>query len=61
MKMVENGRKTLKLFSTFTFEIRKQKQKRKVEHKNEHELTKYREFRKRTNSNGFMSNMKPMF
>jgi len=58
MKTVGNGRKTLKLFSTFTFEIRKQIQKRKVGHKNEHELTKYREFRKRTNSSGFMSNMK---
>jgi hypothetical protein len=28
----------------------------KVEHENEHKLTKYRDFRKRTNSIGFMSN-----
>ena len=28
----------------------------KAGHENERELTKYREFRKRTNSSGFMSN-----
>jgi len=53
----ENGRRTPKLFSTFTFEIRKQKRNGKTGHENVRELTNYREFQKRTNSSGFMSNM----
>ena len=56
MKTVGNGRKTPKLFSTFTFEIENESKNGKTGHENERELTNYREFRKRTNSSGFMSN-----
>ena len=52
----ENGRKTSSLFPTSTFEYENESKSRKVGHKNEHELTEYREFRKRTNSSGIMSN-----
>jgi len=43
MKMVENGRKTPKLFSTFTFEYENKSENGKAAHENERELTKYRE------------------
>ena len=54
--MHENGRKTPKLFSTFTFEYENESERGKAGHENEHELTEYQEFRKRTNSSGIMSN-----
>ena len=44
------------LFSTSTFKYENESESGKVGHENEHELTEYREFRKRTNSNGIMSN-----
>ena len=54
----ENYRKRLKKtfqpFSTSTFEY--ESESGKAGHENEHELTEYREFRKRTNSSGIMSN-----
>jgi hypothetical protein len=56
MKTVGNGRKTSQPFSTFTFEYEYENESGKAGHENEHELTKYREFRKRTNSSGIMSN-----
>ena len=56
MKTVGNGRKTPKLFSTFTFEYENKSENGKARHKNEHKLTEYQEFRKRTNSSGIMSN-----
>ena len=46
----ENGRKTSSLFPTSTFEYENESESGKAGHKNEHELTEYREFRKRTNS-----------
>jgi hypothetical protein len=52
----ENGRKTPQPFSTFTFEYENENENGKVGHENEHELTEYREFQKRTNSNEIMSN-----
>jgi hypothetical protein len=52
----ENGRKTPQPFSTFTFEYENESKNGKVGHENEHELTEYREFRKRTNSSEIMSN-----
>jgi len=54
--MHENGRKTPKLFSTFTFEYENESENSKAGHENERELTNYREFQKRTRSSGFMSN-----
>ena len=56
MKTVENGRKTPQPFSTFTFEYENENKNGKAGHENERELTEYREFRKRTNSSGIMSN-----
>jgi len=41
--MHENGRKTPKLFSTFTFEYENKSENGKAAHENERELTKYRE------------------
>ena len=52
----ENSRKTSQPFSTFTFEYENKSESGKAGHENEHELTEYREFRKRTNSSGIMSN-----
>ena len=52
----ENGRKTSSLFPTSTFEYENESESGKAGHKNEHELTEYREFRKQTNSYGIMSN-----
>jgi hypothetical protein len=54
--MVGNGRKTSQPFSTFIFEYENESENGKVGHKNERELTKYQEFRKRTNSSEIMSN-----
>ena len=57
MKTVGNGKKkTSGLFSTFTFKYENKSESGKAGHENEHELTKYRECRKRTNSSGIMSN-----
>ena len=52
----ENGRKTSQSFSTSTFEYENENKSGKAGHENEHELTKYQKFRKRTNSSGIMSN-----
>jgi hypothetical protein len=52
----ENGRKTSRPFSTFTFEYEYENKSGKARHENKHELTEYREFQKRTNSSGIMSN-----
>jgi hypothetical protein len=57
MKTVGIGRKTPQPFSTFTFKYENKSENDKVRHKNECELTEYREFRKRTNSSEIMSNM----
>ena len=56
MKTGGNGRKTSQPFSASTFEYENESENGKGGHENEHELTKYREFRKRTNSSGIMSN-----
>ena len=56
MKTVGNGRKTPQPFSTSTFEYENESESGKAGHENERELTEYREFRKRTNSSGIMSN-----
>ena len=56
MKTVENSRKIFQPFSTSTFEYENESKSGKTGHKNEHELTEYREFRKRTHSSGIMSN-----
>ena len=56
MKTVENGRKTSQSFSTSTFEYENENKSGKVEHENEHELTEYQKFQKRTNSSGIVSN-----
>ena len=52
----ENCWKIFQSFSNFTCEYENESKNGKAGHENEHELTKYREFRKRTNSSGFMSN-----
>jgi len=52
----ENGRKTFQPFSTSTFEYENKNGRGKVGHENEHELIEYRQFRKRTNSSGIISN-----
>jgi hypothetical protein len=54
MKTVENDRKTTQPFPTSTFEY--ENESGKAGYENEHELTEYREFRKRTNSSKIMSN-----
>jgi hypothetical protein len=54
--MDENGRKTSQPFSTFTFEYENESESGKAGHGNKHELTEYREFRKRINSSEIMSN-----
>ena len=56
MKTGGNGRKTSQPFSTSTFEYENESESGKGGHENEHELTEYREFKKRTNSSGIMSN-----
>ena len=56
MKTDEIGRKTPQPFSTSTFEYENENKSGKVEHENEHELTEYQKFQKRTNSSGIMSN-----
>ena len=54
----ENGRKTTQPFSTSTFEYENENENEsgKAGHENEHELTEYQKFRKRTNSSEIMSN-----
>jgi len=49
-------RRTPQPFSTFTFEYENENESGQTEHENEHELTEYREFRKRNNSSGIISN-----
>ena len=56
MKTVGNGRKTSQPFSTSTFEYENENESGKAGHKNEHELTEYQKFQKRTNSSEIMSN-----
>ena len=56
MKTVGIGRKTSQSFSTSTFEYENENESGKAGHENEHELTEYQKFRKRTNSSGIMSN-----
>ena len=56
MKTVENDWKTSQPFSTSTFEYENENESGKAGHENEHELTEYQKFRKRTNSSGIMSN-----
>ena len=50
----DENQKTSQPFSTFTFEYKNKSVK--TGHENEHELTEYREFQKRTNSSEIMSN-----
>ena len=52
----ENGRKISQSFSTSTFEYENKNKSGKAGHENEHELTEYQKFRKRTNSSEIMSN-----
>jgi len=58
MKTVGNGRKTSQPFSTSTFEYENENENENGEagHENEHELTEYQKFQKRTNSSGIVSN-----
>ena len=56
MKTVGNDRKTSQPFSTSTFEYENESESGKAGLENEHELTEYRKFQKRTNSSGIMSN-----
>jgi hypothetical protein len=49
--------KLLNRFSTFTFEYENENENGKAGHENKRKLTEYREFRKRTNSSGIMSDM----
>jgi hypothetical protein len=56
MKMDGIERRTPQPFSTFTFEYENENESGQTEHGNEHELTEYREFRKRKNSSGIISN-----
>jgi hypothetical protein len=53
-------RRTPQPFSTFTFEYENENENEnesgQTEHENEHELTEYREFRKRNNLSGIISN-----
>ena len=52
----ENGRKTSQPFSISTFEYENKNESDKARHENEHELTEYQKFQKRTNLSGIMSN-----
>jgi hypothetical protein len=52
----ENGRKTSQPFFVFAFEYENEGEGGKAGHENEHEFIEYREFRKRANSSGIMSN-----
>jgi len=56
MKTVGNGRKISRPFSISTFEYENENESGKAGHENEHELTEYQKFRKRTNSNEIISN-----
>jgi len=56
MKTEGIERRTPQPFSTFTFEYENENESGQTEHENEHELTEYREFRKRNNSSGIISN-----
>ena len=56
MKKVGKGQKISQPFSTSTFEYENENESGKAGHENEHELTEYQKFRKRTNSSGIMSN-----
>jgi len=58
LRMKTDGieRRTPQPFSTFTFEYENENESGQTEHENEHELTEYREFRKRNNSSGIISN-----
>ena len=51
----ENGWKTFQPFSTSTFEYENENKSVKAGHENEHKLTEYQKFRKRTNSSEMMS------
>ena len=53
MKTVE---KLLNCFLFLHLKYENENENGKVRHENERELTKYQEFRKQTNSSGFMSN-----
>ena len=55
MKTVENDWKTSQPFSTSTFEYENENERGKARHENEHKLTEYQKFRKRTNSSRIMS------
>ena len=48
--------KLLNYFLLLYLKYENESENSKAGHENERELTKYREFRKRTNSSGFMSN-----
>ena len=54
MKTVGNVEKLLNYF--LLLHLKYKNENGKVGHENEHELTKYQELQKRTNSIGFMSN-----
>ena len=56
VKTVGNSRKTSQSFFTLTFKYENKIKSGKIGRKKEHELTKYQERRKRTNSSGIMSN-----
>ena len=56
MKTVGSSPRTSQPFFTSTFEYENENESGKVGHKNEHKLAEYREFRKRTNLSGIMSN-----
>jgi hypothetical protein len=55
MKTVKK-KKLLNCFLFLYLKYENESENDKTGHENEHELTKYREFQKRTNSSGFMSN-----
>ena len=48
--------KPLNRFLLLHFEYENKNESGKAGHENEHELTEYQKFRKRTNSSGIMSN-----
>jgi uncharacterized membrane protein YkgB len=48
--------RTPRPFFTFTFEYENENKSGQTEHENEHKVTEYREFRKRNNSSGIISN-----
>ena len=58
LRMKTDGieRRTPQPFSTFTFEYENENESGKARYENEHELTEYQKFRKRTNSSEIMSN-----